>query len=293
MDKQVPSGPSGQNLVERVKQLDDVSLALVILGVVAAAVASVAVLVIFRGFFFKALAVIVLAGAMVAIAFFTAKATKRAKIKREARAEYDALRYQREIDAQRQKIIDTVRCIENGDVEPIADVGGLLLRNSEIPWFKSGCFCNDRKGESHRGEFFVTSLRVTFISNSLPIEIPIAHINAVNVTQQGISIVGKSTSASAEFFLTKAEIAAAHVRRAVQVYHRQVDVGFESNNSRTISQDVKTAVYQRDNGKCRECEATDYLEYDHIIPWSKGGANTVDNIQILCRRCNLKKGNSV
>jgi hypothetical protein len=33
-----------------------------------------------------------------------------------------------------------------------------------------------------------------------------------------------------------------------------------------------------------------HIEYDHIIPRSKGGPNTVENIQILCRMCNLKKG---
>ena len=32
---------------------------------------------------------------------------------------------------------------------------------------------------------------------------------------------------------------------------------------------------------------------DHIIPLSKGGNNTLSNIQIICLRCNLKKSNKV
>jgi 5-methylcytosine-specific restriction endonuclease McrA len=29
---------------------------------------------------------------------------------------------------------------------------------------------------------------------------------------------------------------------------------------------------------------------DHIVPWSRGGHTTADNLQMLCRDCNLKKG---
>jgi len=54
---------------------------------------------------------------------------------------------------------------------------------------------------------------------------------------------------------------------------------------------VKRAVYKRDHGRCRHCGSKQWLEYDHIKPFSLGGKNTVDNLQLLCRRCNEKKGN--
>lgn len=59
---------------------------------------------------------------------------------------------------------------------------------------------------------------------------------------------------------------------------------------RSIPQDVKIAVSARDHGRCRQCGSTEQLHFDHVIPVSKGGANTVANIQLLCGPCNRTKG---
>ena len=56
-----------------------------------------------------------------------------------------------------------------------------------------------------------------------------------------------------------------------------------------IPQHVKDRVWNRDDGKCVQCGSNENLEYDHIIPHSKGGANTYRNIQLLCEPCNRKK----
>ena len=59
----------------------------------------------------------------------------------------------------------------------------------------------------------------------------------------------------------------------------------------SIPDHVNAAVHHRDKGTCVQCSYEGpYIEYDHRIPRSKGGQNTVDNIQLLCRMCNLKKG---
>ena len=62
---------------------------------------------------------------------------------------------------------------------------------------------------------------------------------------------------------------------------------------RIISQEVKLKVYLRDQGKCAKCGSTENLHFDHIIPYSWGGANDYANIQLLCQECNLKKGASL
>jgi hypothetical protein len=60
--------------------------------------------------------------------------------------------------------------------------------------------------------------------------------------------------------------------------------------TRAIPQDVKIEVAARDGGRCRQCGSNKELHFDHVIPWSKGGANTADNIQLLCGTCNRRKG---
>jgi hypothetical protein len=57
-----------------------------------------------------------------------------------------------------------------------------------------------------------------------------------------------------------------------------------------ISKDVKLTVFKRDEGKCVECGSNFDIQYDHIIPFAMGGANTVENLQLLCARCNQQKG---
>lgn len=60
-----------------------------------------------------------------------------------------------------------------------------------------------------------------------------------------------------------------------------------------IPRAVQREVWQRDGGKCVECDSKSKLCFDHIVPFSKGGSNSVRNIQLLCESCNLSKGNRI
>ena len=57
-----------------------------------------------------------------------------------------------------------------------------------------------------------------------------------------------------------------------------------------IPQNIKDKVWNRDGGKCVQCGSNEKIEFDHIIPFSKGGSNTYRNLQILCEKCNRSKG---
>jgi len=68
------------------------------------------------------------------------------------------------------------------------------------------------------------------------------------------------------------------------------DIGTDlSGRRKPIPDDVKMFVWQRDGGKCVKCGSRENLEFDHIIPLSKGGSNTERNIQLLCEKCNREK----
>ena len=60
-----------------------------------------------------------------------------------------------------------------------------------------------------------------------------------------------------------------------------------------IPRAVQREVWQRDGGRCVECSTKEKLCFDHIVPFSRGGSNTVRNLQLLCEGCNGSKGNRI
>jgi hypothetical protein len=64
-------------------------------------------------------------------------------------------------------------------------------------------------------------------------------------------------------------------------------------NTRYLPKELKKEVWERDNGSCARCGRIVDLEFDHIIPFSMGGANSAGNLQLLCSRCNKKKSNKI
>lgn len=57
-----------------------------------------------------------------------------------------------------------------------------------------------------------------------------------------------------------------------------------------ISRSLAKRVFERDAYRCVSCGSFIDLTCDHIVPESKGGATTFENLQAMCRACNCKKG---
>lgn len=62
---------------------------------------------------------------------------------------------------------------------------------------------------------------------------------------------------------------------------------------RAFPDDIKLAVYERQQGICPLCHEhfdLEQMEGDHITPWVEGGKTVEENCQMLCRECNRRKG---
>lgn len=75
-----------------------------------------------------------------------------------------------------------------------------------------------------------------------------------------------------------------HVQRGVDPFERKRD---------KIPPSVRAAVLDRDGLVCQLCggdvEPGD-VHLDHIKPWSLGGRDSVDNLQVTHSACNIRKG---
>jgi 5-methylcytosine-specific restriction endonuclease McrA len=73
---------------------------------------------------------------------------------------------------------------------------------------------------------------------------------------------------------------------------------YSKENSRNVSLRLRLKVLNRYNFKCVFCgknPATNFgtkLHIDHIVPFSKGGKSTLENLQTLCEECNPGKSDS-
>lgn len=78
-----------------------------------------------------------------------------------------------------------------------------------------------------------------------------------------------------------------------------VNVGFAKRRTRReISDRQRFRILVRDGFRCKSCGASPLvqsgieLHVDHVLPWSKGGETTDDNLETKCKQCNLGKGNA-
>lgn len=172
---------------------------------------------------------------------------------------------------------------------------GIITKNTEIVFFhQRNVFVPEFEDEEsnlhgHTGDVFVTNERIIFKADDHALNIPLQGILSVDLENSLVFIRSKTAKASCNLCTSDACILEAHIDVTLKNFHRKAEILQSSKTNRHIPQATMSIVWQRCNGQCVECGAVRALEFDHIIPLSKGGSNSEKNLQILCRECNLAK----
>ena len=84
------------------------------------------------------------------------------------------------------------------------------------------------------------------------------------------------------------------LRNRILNYYRNIDNEKERRrrdaSSFIAKKSTKQYILDKYGMMCIKCGTTEKITIDHIVPVSKGGEDTHENIQPLCSSCNSKKG---
>jgi len=92
------------------------------------------------------------------------------------------------------------------------------------------------------------------------------------------------------------------VSKKEKEFHRPIRVQIKTHSvtvgeKRNVGLGMRYKILSRDNFKCVRCGASPAIDHtcklhiDHIVPFSKRGKTVFENLQTLCEKCNLGKGN--
>lgn len=171
-----------------------------------------------------------------------------------------------------------------------------LLEGGEICHWEGSCnfqWETSTKLKSAPGELVVTSNQLAFTSPIRGFSFSPARIIDISIYNNALVIRTSSSRGSGTYFVHRPRELEAILIGLVRMHKYHTCAAYSSELSRHIPDSVRREVWHRDGGRCARCQAADYLEFDHIIPHAKGGANTVANVQLLCRRCNGLKSDRI
>lgn len=198
-------------------------------------------------------------------------------------------------------LYERIFAIQAGDL-PIQESHGLILDQAEklhytIPVSYESTSGGRRKTQS--GTLYVGSFKLRFIGLKRSIEMRYRNLLQVafELQKRPKMTVTAASGPGGIFRLqeTRDPGALIELQEAIQFLIRKAKglVVDRERDTRHITADIRSEVWYRDGGRCVMCGATEYLEFDHVIPRSKGGATSADNLQILCRKCNSEKSDSI
>lgn len=119
-----------------------------------------------------------------------------------------------------------------------------------------------------------------------------------DVDEEVVEITKMRWQDSADLFheSTDPEVAESiHISKEIPIRTDKTEIN--EPPSKLTSTDVRRlygkTLYGKQEGYCRGCkehEKFKNMDVDHIFPRSRGGTNDIENLQLLCRQCNVSKG---
>lgn len=144
------------------------------------------------------------------------------------------------------------------------------------------------------GHMIATNKRLHFIGATGSFTVTWNNVLSISLSRRGFYLQLSRQSGSGHYQTRDPQYVTTLLNAATSISKHQVVPTQSGRGSRTaIPQHIKTAVWQRDGGRCVQCGSNQYLEFDHIIPVARGGAHSIENVQVLCRGCNGKKSNRI
>jgi HNH endonuclease len=128
------------------------------------------------------------------------------------------------------------------------------------------------------GRLIVTNRRIIFSAPKGSGEIPLNKVLNVTKHSSGFFLELSRQANSGFYSVDDPRLTGNIILSAVRLATRQL-IAPRERDTRHIPQHLKIQVWQRDQGRCVQCGAAEYLEFDHIIPHSKGGATSLNNLQ--------------
>jgi 5-methylcytosine-specific restriction endonuclease McrA len=99
----------------------------------------------------------------------------------------------------------------------------------------------------------------------------------------------------AKYYQKNKQALLAYTKKWVEENRSNVRVHVRNRRARLssgkLSPNIEALLLKHQHGTCTVCRTllTKDMHLDHIMPLALGGANTDDNVQLLCRGCNQRK----
>ena len=183
--------------------------------------------------------------------------------------------------------------VVNAPIGVSINAGEIVHFHSAAIWMQKRILKSGETWDQHTGTLTITDNRLLFSSDTKSFGVRFGRIVAhsgglgrihLQRAEKPEAVIKVSESKPLAYAILDAAIAFANQTRIAKL---------DETSSRFIPREVRQRVWQRYGGRCADCGANQYLEFDHIVPVAKGGSNSDENVQLLCRNCNLKKSDRI